>query len=48
MLDVETAYFTALENVAQWGYEFGDLALYYMDDQDVPARLLFTPAGDSE
>jgi heat shock protein HslJ len=48
ILDVETAYFTALENVAQWGYEFGDLALYYLDDQDVPARLLFTPAGDSE
>jgi heat shock protein HslJ len=47
MLDVETAYLTALENVAQWGYEFGDLALYYMDDQDVPARLFFTPAGDS-
>jgi heat shock protein HslJ len=40
----ETAYFTALQAVTEWGYRYGDLALYYADDQGAQARLLFAPA----
>ena len=45
ILDQETAYFAALGSVSQWGYEFGQLALYYyLDDQTSGlARLLFAP-----
>lgn len=45
IMDQESAYFLALENTAQWGYEFGDLALCYGDAQGMPARLLYAPAG---
>jgi heat shock protein HslJ len=40
----ESAYFTALQNVSHWGYEFGKLSLSYVDDQGFPARLLFVPS----
>ena len=48
VLSQETAYFTALENVSQWGYVFGQLGLYYADDQGGLGRLLFAPAGAAE
>lgn len=45
-LDQETAFFTALDGVAQWGYEFGQLALYYPDaESGAYGRLLFAPAS---
>jgi D-alanyl-D-alanine carboxypeptidase len=37
----ETAFFTALEGVSQWGYEFGRLGLYYKNDGGELSRLLF-------
>jgi len=46
ILNQETAYLTALQNVSQWGYVVGKLALYYFDEsQNAPARLLFAPAA---
>jgi heat shock protein HslJ len=39
----ENAYFTALESVSQWAYEYGRLGLYYKDDTGEPGRLLFAP-----
>lgn len=42
----ETAFFTALPGVSEWGYEFGRLGLYYQDDQAGElGRLLFAPAS---
>jgi heat shock protein HslJ len=43
ILDQETAYFSALEDVSQWGYYFGRLALYYGLEQGGLGRLLFLP-----
>lgn len=43
ILNQETAYFTALENVSQWGYLIGHLALYYQNDQGGLGTLLFAP-----
>jgi membrane-bound inhibitor of C-type lysozyme len=45
ILDQETAYFSALENVSLWGYDIGRLAMNYFEDpQGGPRRLLFVPA----
>ena len=41
----EAAFYAALNNARQWGYVFGDLAVYYSTDGDEYGRLLFTPAG---
>ena len=43
----EAAFFDALEVVSQWGYYYGRLALYNVDDQGEPGRLLFSPSGDA-
>jgi heat shock protein HslJ len=44
ILDQETAYFTALENISLWGYRFGQLVLAYADGEDSGLKwLLFTP-----
>jgi heat shock protein HslJ len=43
IMDQESAYLMALEDAAQWGYQFGHLALYYLDAQGMPARLLYAP-----
>lgn len=43
ILNQETAYFTALENVRQWGYQAGYLALFYGNDQGSFGTLLFAP-----
>jgi heat shock protein HslJ len=43
----ESAYFTALQNVSHWGYEFGELSLSYVDDQGNLARLRFAPQNSS-
>jgi heat shock protein HslJ len=45
ILSQEAAYFAALQNVSQWGYVFGRLALYYGDGQGKLGRLLFAPAA---
>jgi heat shock protein HslJ len=48
ILKQETAYLTALDKVSQWGYEFGQLALYYADDQGGLGRLLFGLQTEAE
>ncbi|MEZ4769616.1 MAG: serine hydrolase [Caldilineales bacterium] len=46
VLDQETAFFSALDGAAQWGYEFGHMALYYPDQESgAYGRLLFAPAS---
>jgi len=45
ILDQETAYFTALENAAQWGYLIGRLAIYYATDEPGYNALVFEPAA---
>jgi hypothetical protein len=35
------AYFAALDKIIPWGYDIGDLALAYVDEQGEPSRLLF-------
>jgi len=45
VLDQETAYFTALENAAQWGYLIGRLAIYYATDEPGYNALVFEPAA---
>lgn len=44
----ESAYFAALQNASQWGYVIGRLAIYHVDDQRVPGRLLFVPSEPVE
>ena len=43
----ETTFFAALNNAQQWGYVFGDLAIYYEADGDGYGRLLFVPADET-
>ncbi len=43
----ETAYLAALQGVTQWGYEVGNLAMYYDDGQGGFGRLLLTPTAES-
>lgn len=45
IMDQERAFLAALEKTTLWGYDFGNLALGYVDDQGMPARLLFAPAA---
>ena len=45
ILDQETAYFTALENAAQWGYLIGRLAIYYATEEPGYKALVFEPAA---
>lgn len=44
LLSQETAYLTALQGAAQWGYVVGDLAIYYDKGEGVYGRLLLAPA----
>lgn len=48
MLNQETAYFTALENVRQWGYQAGQLALFYETEPDDFGTLRFAPPAAAE
>ncbi len=49
ILDQETAYFTALENVSLWGYDIGRLGFTYFEGEgSLPKRLLFSPADSAE
>lgn len=43
ILNQETAYFTALEKVSQWGYRIGRLVMYYDKGQGEFGTLLFAP-----
>lgn len=44
ILDQETAYFAALENVSLWGFRFGQLVLAYADGEESGLKwLLFAP-----
>jgi heat shock protein HslJ len=43
ILDQENAYFKILESVSLWGYDHGQLVLFYVDDQGNYSRLLFAP-----
>jgi basic membrane protein A len=45
ILNQETAYLTALQNVSQWGYLVGKLALSYDNGQGGYGTLLFAPAA---
>ena len=46
ILDQETAFFTALENLSQWNYYFGQLALYYTGEDGELGRLLLRPNNE--
>lgn len=48
ILNQETAYLAALQNVSQWGYQIGDLALYYGKEDGSLGRLLFIPPATVE
>lgn len=48
ILDQEAAYFTALENTSQWGYQAGRLALVYQDDQGNFGTLIFEPQANGQ
>ncbi len=41
VMDQESACFAALEDASQWGYEMGDPAISYVEDGELPQRLLF-------
>jgi heat shock protein HslJ len=41
ILDQENAYFKILESVSLWGYDHGQLALAYVDEQGNYSRMLF-------
>lgn len=41
----ESAYLTALQAASQWGYWYGNLAIYSLDDTGAFNRLLFAPAA---
>ena len=41
----ESAYLAALQSISQWNYLFGQLGLYYANEQGEFGRLLFAPAG---
>lgn len=43
ILNQETAYFTALAKVSQWGYRIGRLVMYYDNGQGKLGTLLFVP-----
>ena len=43
ILNQETAYFTALEKVSQWGYQIGRLVMYYDKGQGEFGTLLYAP-----
>ncbi|MCB9118312.1 MAG: META domain-containing protein [Caldilineaceae bacterium] len=45
IMEQESAFLAALGQTAHWSYEFGNLALAYVDEQKMPARLLFAPAA---
>lgn len=44
IMNQETAYLAALQTVSQWGYQVGNLALYYGKDDGSLGRLLLAPA----
>ena len=48
ILDQENAYFKVLESVSLWGYDHGQLALAYLDEQGEYSRLLFAPQVEAE
>ncbi|GAB4445852.1 MAG: hypothetical protein Kow0031_28430 [Anaerolineae bacterium] len=45
IMDLETAYTSALQNAAQWGYIVGNLAIYYPTEDGSYARLLYAPVA---
>ena len=48
ILNQETAFFTALQNVSLWGYQVGQLALSYRNDQGDFGTLIFAPQVTTE
>lgn len=42
----ETTYLTALQAASQWGYWYGKLVIYSLDDTGAFNRLLFAPAAE--
>jgi heat shock protein HslJ len=42
ILNQEDAYFNILESVSLWGYDHGNLVLFYVDEQGEYSRLLFS------
>jgi|GEM_PF-1538734 len=48
ILNQELAYLAALQSVSQWGYQIGNLALYYGKEDRSLGRLLFAPPAAAE
>ena len=42
----ESAFRSALQTASQWGYWYGKLAIYSLNDTGAPSRLLFAPAAE--
>jgi putative lipoprotein len=48
IMEQEAAYLAALEEASLWGYDTGKLAIAYVEEGELPERLLFTVADASE